>query len=137
MSERLEAAPPTDGERQTLDTRMLREAVREEVRSGLAESLPKAPEAPSAVAGATRDPHDLGHQDDESENLEPTPGYVTAMAKVEERISRGSWTNDAREQVSSVLGKMTDAERAEVMKRVITEVNRGTIRVEVQGPLFQ
>ena len=102
----------------------LRAAIRDEVRAAVhdeATALNKGEPAPEPVA---------------KEPAPPTPSYEKAQAHLTERLAQGSWSKTDRERMQEMLRDMTDAERSEVMRKVIVAANKGELRVQLTGPLF-
>jgi hypothetical protein len=66
----------------------------------------------------------------------PSPSFETARAYVEERLGKGVWTEADRQRMRDLLGDMSDQERMDLLKRVIVAVNKGQVKVELEGPVF-
>lgn len=69
-------------------------------------------------------------------NLTASSAYQTAKLYVEQELSHGIWSEQEREDISSMLSDMNDQERGEIMRAINRSVNDGSLRVEVNGPLF-
>ena len=104
----------------------LRAAIRDEVRAAVHDesmAITKAEGKPTPEPAA-------------KEPAPPTPSYEKAQAHVTERLAQGSWSKTDRERMQAMLRDMTDAERSEVMRKVIVAANKGELRVQLTGPLF-
>ena len=66
----------------------------------------------------------------------PSASFETGRAYVAERLGKGTWTAADRDRLRDLLGKMSDRERTDLIKQLIVAVNKGQVKVELEGPVF-
>ncbi len=104
----------------------LAKLLRNEVRQAVTDASPQAQRArEEAVTEAAM-----------LNSPENKAAYQTASSVVTTAVAAKRWTEDARETFTTAVGQLTNNQRMELMDQLIPAVNRGEIKVEVNGPLF-
>jgi hypothetical protein len=104
----------------------LAQIIREEVRQAVADASPEAQRArEEAVAEAQV-----------LSSPENSAAYQSASDVVHAALAAKRWTEEDKETFRDAFGQLTNDQRMELMNILAPAINGGTVKVEVDGPLF-
>ncbi len=116
------------GDKLTQDVQQLREEVRAVLREELDAALARAGHSPPA--SSARAP----------EAKEPTAESLKALARGERLVAEGiasrRWTQKQAEALRGLLSQLSEAQRRQLLQKLLPAINRGEVTVDAQGMPF-
>ncbi|MBM4257608.1 MAG: hypothetical protein FJ147_17155 [Deltaproteobacteria bacterium] len=123
---RPEPAQATTAAAPELSRQDLAKLIRDEVRNAVAQ---ESPEAQRAKEEAIAEAKILNSPENKA-------AYQSASSVVQTAVAAKRWTEEDRDTFNAAIGSLTTNQRTELMGKLIPAVNRGELKVEVNGPLF-